>query len=160
MQPNDHKDNSVSDTSAMNGNAFQAAAICYRLRGKHREFLLILNKKGTRRLFPKGNVKEDESLWATAEREAKEEAGVEGRIDRKQPTFFWTRKGKRHPQEIAVAAYLLEVTRRTSDHESKRDPKWYSTQEALKALEENRDSEAYSELQRVLRKANSVLSKQ
>ena len=157
-QTNSRKDTSVSRTSAMNRNAHQAAAICFRHRGENLEFLLILNDKGTRRIFPKGNVKEDEALWAAAEREAKEEAGVEGDIRREQLTLLWICKGKKRPQEMAVAAFLLEVTRKTWDHESKRDPKWYSPQEALDALGENRDSEVASELQRVLRKARSDLS--
>ena len=152
---------SNSDTSEMKGNASQAAAICYRRRGEHLEFLLILNKDRTKRIFPKGNVKEDESLWAAAEREAKKEAGIkEYRIDKKKFTLFWIRKGKKRPQEISTAAYLIEVTRRTSEHESKRDPQWYNTQDALNALEENRERKVYSELQRVIRKASSHLSEQ
>jgi len=161
-QTSDRKGTSVSLASGkkrdVKRNVHQAAAICFRHRGENLEFLLILNDSGTRRVFPKGYVKEDEALWAAAEREAREEAGVEGNIRREQLTLFWIHKGKKRPQEMAVAAFLLEATRKTWDHKRKRDPKWYSYQEALDALAENRDSEVASELKRVLRKAISDLS--
>ena len=156
-QTNGNNDTSIPRPSAME-NARQAAAICFRHRGEKLEFLLILNDKRTRRIFPKGNVKEDEALWAAAEREAKKEAGVEGNIRKEPLTRFWIHKGKKRQQEMAVAAFLLEVTRKTRDHESKRDPKWYGYRDALDALKENRDSEVASELQRTLGKAISVLS--
>lgn len=149
---------SESHSSAISLNAHQAAAICFRRRGENLEFLLILNDKGTRRIFPKGNVKEDETLWAAAEREAMEEAGVEGNIRRTPLTFFWISKGKKQQEEMAIAAFLLEVTRKISDKKSKRKPKWYSYQKAIDALGKNRDPEAASELQRVLRKAISDLN--
>jgi len=157
-QASSGNDTSVPDTSAVNRNAHQAAAICFRHRGKNLEFLLIFNDKGTRRIFPKGSMKEDEALWAAAEREAKEEAGVEGIIRRERLTLFWASKGTKRPREMAVAAFLLEVTRKTLDHKNKRDPRWYSPSKAISALGKNRDSEVASELQRVLRKARSELS--
>ncbi len=137
--------------------ATQAAAICFRRRGEKLEFLLIRSGKGTRRIFPKGNVKEGEAPWSTAEREAKEEAGVEGQIRREPLTSYWHRQGGKHRQEWSTAAFLLEVTRKTPDHELNRDPKWYTPQEAEEAVAKNRDPKDAKELQRVIRMATAAL---
>ena len=133
----------------------QAAAICFRRRGEKLEFLLVRTDK--RRIFPKGNVKEGEALWIAAEREAKEEAGAEGQIQKKPLTSYWHRQGGEPRREWSTAAFLLEVTQRTPDHERGRDPKWYTPRKAEKAVAKNRDPEDAEELQRVIRVATKTL---
>ncbi|HEX9895916.1 MAG TPA: NUDIX domain-containing protein [Gemmatimonadales bacterium] len=59
----------------------QAGAIAFRSRGAQPEFLLVTRKNSHQEwLFPKGNVKTDDSLEETALKELREEAGVEGVI--------------------------------------------------------------------------------
>ena len=58
----------------------QSAALPYRLRNDDLEVLLITSRKGKRWLFPKGIVEPGLTPSASAAKEAKEEAGVEGEI--------------------------------------------------------------------------------
>jgi len=138
--------------------ASQAAAICYRRKGDELEFLLVRSRGGTRRIFPKGNVKEGEALWSAAEREAKEEACVTGLIQRTPLTTYWHRQGGKGQKEWSTAAFLLEVTHKTLERESKRKPMWYSPQKSEKALGKNRNSKDAKELQKVIRVAVDVLT--
>jgi 8-oxo-dGTP pyrophosphatase MutT (NUDIX family) len=48
----------------------QAMAVCYTVNGSEIQFLLVKNKKGNRRTFPKGSIKKSEMPWLTAVREA------------------------------------------------------------------------------------------
>ena len=58
----------------------QSAALPYRRRNDDLEILLITSRKGKRWLFPKGIVEPGLTPSASAAKEAKEEAGVEGEI--------------------------------------------------------------------------------
>lgn len=140
--------------------ARQAAAVCYRRRGGRLEFLLI-RSSGGRRIFPKGNPKEGEALWAAAEREAKDEAGVIGELNREALTIFWQRKGRRRGrrQEFAVAAFLLEVDHLLAKHKEGRKPKWYGPEDAERVLSKKRDSKEAEEFQRVIRLARAAIEK-
>ena len=132
--------------------ARQAAAVCFRRRGERLEFLLVRSSAGTRRLLPKGNIEKGETLWGAAAREAREEAGVKGQIERTPLTLFWHRPNGKSG-EWAIAAFLLEVTRLTDKGEDKRSPKWYSPEKADEALQKNRSAKEAAELRRVLRLA-------
>jgi 8-oxo-dGTP pyrophosphatase MutT (NUDIX family) len=140
--------------------AHQAAAVCYRRRGGRLEFLLI-RSSGGRRIFPKGNPKEGEALWAAAEREAREEAGAIGELNREALTIFWQRKGRRkgRRQEFAVAAFLLEVDRQLLEHKEGRKPKWYEPEDAERVLCKKRDSQEAKEFQRVIRLARAEIER-
>ena len=104
-----------------------AAAICYRRKNKSIEFLLIRTKGGKRWTFPKGHVKSDppELLWKAAEREAGEEAGAIGKIDKTPFTHYaYYKEGSNQGENIA--AYLMSVEeplRKTE--EPKRKPQWF-----------------------------------
>ncbi len=130
----------------------QAAAVCFRRRGERLEFLLVRSSAGSRRLLPKGNIEKGETPWEAAAREAREEAGVQGRIEPTPLTTFWHRPNAKGG-EWAIAAFLLEVTRRTDKHENNRAPKWYSPKKADQVLGKNRSSREAAELRRVLRLA-------
>lgn len=89
----------------------QAGAIAFRFRGKRTEFLLVTRRNSHREwLFPKGNVKTDDSMEETALKELREEAGAEGvilsrigRLERgtsKEPvsiTYFLVHSGFHRP---------------------------------------------------------------
>jgi 8-oxo-dGTP diphosphatase len=89
----------------------QAGAIAFRYRGKRTEFLLVNRPSFPGEwVFPKGNVKTDDSLEETALKELREEAGADGvvlsrigRLERgtiKQPvsiTYFLVHSGRTVP---------------------------------------------------------------
>jgi 8-oxo-dGTP pyrophosphatase MutT (NUDIX family) len=60
----------------------QAAALPYRNRGGRLEVALVTSSQGTRWVVPKGNLERGEAAWACAQREAFEEAGLLGRVER------------------------------------------------------------------------------
>jgi ADP-ribose pyrophosphatase YjhB (NUDIX family) len=58
----------------------QAGAIVIKGKGDDRRILVVTNKEKNVWLFPKGSVKKKETPEQAAEREVKEESGVEGRV--------------------------------------------------------------------------------
>lgn len=56
----------------------QSGVLAYRAFAEKAEILLIRNRKDTRWVIPKGLVEPDMTPWASAAKEAVEEAGVEG----------------------------------------------------------------------------------
>lgn len=132
----------------------QAAAVCYRWNGGQLEFLLILTS-GKRRIFPKGKIERGELPQRTAQREAREEAGVAGAISDDSLTVF--RHLKQGGEKKGVAAYLLRVENTLDSLEPHRDPRWYTPDQAIAALAAQRDPESAGELQRVIREACAAL---
>lgn len=137
----------------------QAAAVCYRV-SKHNtiEFLLV-QSSGKRWIFPKGRIEENENSWETAQREAFEEAGASGEIDKKQLTTFVHLKQdmKTRGVEILLLAHLLKVISIQKTKEKGRQPTWYSTDEALKVFAKDRSSKYYNEYKRVLELARDKI---
>ncbi|ERM95843.1 hypothetical protein AMTRI_Chr04g185230 [Amborella trichopoda] len=85
-----------------NGRRLIAGCIPYRFtteklsdngEGKTLEVLMISSQKGCSLLFPKGGWEKDESLKDAVRREALEEAGVQGKIEKRLAR--WTSKSKR-----------------------------------------------------------------
>jgi 8-oxo-dGTP pyrophosphatase MutT (NUDIX family) len=137
------------------GPADQAAAVCYRRVGGSVEFLLVRTKGGARWTFPKGHIESGEPAWRAAEREAREEAGVRGRIA-SQPLAIYPHKkrlsdGRR--VELLVAAYLLEVKAAGDTPEPGRDPTWFSPDQARQKLAEKRPPRYQDAYSRVLAEA-------
>ncbi len=132
----------------------QAAAVCYRWNGGQLEFLLVLTS-GKRRIFPKGKIEQGEIPQRTAQREAREEAGVAGAVSEEPLTVF--RHLKRSGKEKSVAAYLLRVENTLDPLEPHRDPQWYTPDQAIAALAAHREAESARELQRVIREACAAL---
>ena len=58
----------------------QAGAIIFSGEGATRRILLVTSKDKEKWIFPKGSVKKKETPEQAAEREAKEESGVEGKV--------------------------------------------------------------------------------
>ena len=132
----------------------QAAAVCYQLEAGQPKFLLI-KSSGRRWIFPKGKIDPGEDAWETAQREAFEEAGVSGKIDKKRlGTFIHIKQDlKSSGKEIVIAAYLLEVISTQEPSEKHRNPTWFSYKDAIKAFSEGRASKYFSEYEKVLEKA-------
>ena len=134
----------------------QVAAICYRVRNRGIEFLLI-RTRGGRWTFPKGGIEPGLTHAQAAALEAFEEAGVHGRIEETSFTHYTRRKRNDMPRsarsaakELQVNAHLCEVLRLGPPQESGRDPTWFSAQKAKRQLQQDRKPETGAELVRVV----------
>lgn len=143
----------------------QVAAVCYRIRKRGVELLLV-QTRGGRWIFPKGGLEPGLTPAQSAALEAFEEAGVHGRMEetpfaryfRVQPEGVLTRKSERRaePCEMAalpVVAYLCEVSYLEPPQESDRNPTWFSAEGAKRRLREGRALEFGSELSRIVDRA-------
>ena len=150
----------------------QVAAVCYRVRGNGIEFLLVQTRSG-RWIFPKGGVERGLTYAQSAAREAFEEAGVHGRIEevpfaryyRQRPDLATAARTSesesdlRPEQELAVAAYLCEVSHLEPPQESNRNPRWFSVEKVKQRLREDRTPEFGAELSRVVDRAASRIER-
>jgi 8-oxo-dGTP pyrophosphatase MutT (NUDIX family) len=128
----------------------QVAAICYRVRERGIEFLLVRTRAG-RWTFPKGGVEPGLTHAQTAALEAFEEAGVHGRMEEAEFTSYVRRERKdKRTVEVTVHAYLCEVLRLGPPQESKRNRTWFSAEKAMKHLREGRSARNAAQLTPVL----------
>jgi 8-oxo-dGTP pyrophosphatase MutT (NUDIX family) len=144
----------------------KVAAVCYRIRRRGIEFLLV-QTRGGRWIFPKGGVESGLSHAQSAALEAFEEAGVHGRMEQIPFARYFRRKPRRetaedtrpaarssHP-ELAVAVHLCEVSRLEPPQEVDRNPTWFSAEKAKQRLLEDRAPEFGAELARVVDRASA-----
>ena len=116
------------------------------------EFLLVRTSDGLRWTFPKGHIEKGESPEKAAAREAKEEAGVTGKVSPlpiAEYSFPLQISGQGTKSE-RVAAFLLEVTEKIDLQEPAREPTWFEPQEAKKKLAERREQEFAVEHEQVV----------
>ena len=134
--------------------ADRAAAVPYRRGSDGVEFLLVTTLGAPKRwTFPKGRRdKDDDTLADAAAREAREEAGVAGKLEgrRLAEYRFPAGNGKEH----VVAAFLLEVTREKPEKwrkgdDATRERAWRSRDAALELLKDS-DALYHSEMARVI----------
>jgi len=156
--PGNHLEGNLTDieTSSVPGPGDQVAAICYRNGSSGVEYCFIKSSSG-RRIFPKGRVEKGEDPWNSAAREAKEEAGVLGKVCPATLTSFWYERPKRGTREL-VTAYLLEVVVDKVLREDGRKPKWWTLEKALEKLSKKKHASNAEELKRVLREADAAIS--
>jgi 8-oxo-dGTP pyrophosphatase MutT (NUDIX family) len=127
----------------------QVAAVCYRIRKRGIEFLLV-QTRGGRWIFPKGGAEPGFTHAQSAALEAFEEAGVHGRIEEIPFARFIL-----HKTDAAVTAHLCGVSRLERPQESNRNPTWFSAEKAKQRLLKNRTPEFGSELARVVDRAEA-----
>src|SRR5215469_4464256 len=132
----------------------QVAAVCYRLRNNHVEFLLV-QTRGGRWTFPKGNAEPGLTPAQAAALEAFEEAGVHGRME--EASFArYVRRKRRASQRDAMAtdvvfnAHLCEVLWLGPAQESGRNPTWFSPEKTKRRLREDRAPDFAAELTRLV----------
>ena len=118
----------------------QAGAVPYR-HGPHGVEVLLVTSKGTGRwVIPKGNISKGDSAFRTAEREAREEAGVTGTIDENPLGRFTYSKQLASGEFIpaAVEVFGLEVARQLKNwpERTERQFQWMSVQQAVEAVSE------------------------
>ena len=106
--------------------------------------------------FPKGGANEHETTAAAAAREAHEEAGVRGSIERVPFIFYRHCKPKRlksRREVVLVHAHLCAVKRLLAPSEEYRDPTWFTASKAKRRLQKYRDSEFAAEVVGVIDRA-------
>ena len=139
----------------------QVAAVCYRVRGRRIEFLLV-QTRGGRWTFPKGSAEPGLTTAQAAALEAFEEAGVHGRMEEASFTrYVRPKRGGEHKPgevELIVTAHLCEVLRPETPQEADRNPRWFSAQKAKRRLRQRRASDYAAELVRVIDRAMTCLS--
>ncbi len=135
----------------------QVAAVCFRRRGPDVEFLLVNTNGGGKWTFPKGDPDSSLSHSKAAEREAWEEAGVQGTIEPRHfhlyihsKGVFWKPPGVR---EFVIKAFLLEVDHIGQPDEHTRNPTWFGPDDAKKILAKGREVKYARELQAVVDRA-------
>lgn len=114
-----------------------AGVVAYRVTDGAPEFLLVeATSKRDDWVFPKGHLAQGEAPSEAALREAREEAGVEGRLGTYLGTQAFEAKGER----VRVAWWLLETKQEAPSPEARRT-RWCSLETALSAVsrEEQRD---------------------
>ncbi|MBD8889988.1 NUDIX domain-containing protein [Roseibium litorale] len=124
----------------------QIAALCYRVMadpgpdGKRCEVLMVTSRGTGRWILPKGWPIMTRKGHKTAEIEAFEEAGVNGKAGKKPFASFQSHKGFRGgfavPTDVLV--YLVEVTGETQDYPElgQRERKWMPIEDAVKIASE------------------------
>lgn len=146
----------------------QVAAVCYHIRNQEIQFLLIQTRGSGRWTFPKGSAEAGLTHAQAAALEAFEEAGVHGRIEEAAFAQYFCRKqaairkagadpGK---GKLAVSAHLCEVIRLRTPKESNRNRTWFSVQDALQRLREDRTKAEGAEFARVIDRAVARIQKQ
>ena len=136
------------------------AAVCYRVRKRGIEFLLV-QTRGGRWTFPKGSAEPGLTTAQAAALEAFEEAGVHGRMEEASFARYlrWKNGSGRRPElELVVTAHLCEVLRLDAPQESGRNPRWFSAEKAKRKLKEKRAADYGEELVRVIERASRCLS--
>lgn len=142
----------------------RVAAVCYRVSPEP-SFLLVTTKGSSpsRQLwtFPKGRIEPGERVHDAAAREAKEEAGVLGRIDPEPLTRYRYSAGTGAlGRPLEVEAYLLEVQEEgpPSPGERLRRRAWFSPADAERHLAEHRSAAVGSEHRRVIGEALEAIA--
>jgi 8-oxo-dGTP pyrophosphatase MutT (NUDIX family) len=134
------------------------AAVCYRLREGELEFLLVRTRNG-HWTFPKGGVDQDPTTADAAAREAYEEAGVIGSVERVPFISYRHCKPSSRRRVVVVQAHLCRVKQLVPPPEQYRDPTWLSASKAKRRLQKYRSAEFALELAGVIdRAAQRIMS--
>ncbi len=110
----------------------QSSAIPYRVRDGRTEFLLITSLKGNW-IFPKGIVEPGESPEETALKEAREEAGICGRLHA-LPIGSYTHVKWETLCEVVVFLLEVELEDDSWPEQQERRRAWFGIDEAQKAI--------------------------
>jgi 8-oxo-dGTP pyrophosphatase MutT (NUDIX family) len=146
----------VSQPSRLPKARQQVAAVCYRMRKRGVQFLLV-QTRGGRWIFPKGGVEPGMTHAQSAALEAFEEGGVHGRIEEISFARYFRPKSDNAAGSSdagpAITAYLCEVSQLELPQERERKPTWFSAEEAKSRLGEHRTREYGAELALVVDRA-------
>ena len=135
------KEASDKRASAISRRHIQYAALPYRSNGKSELEVMLVTSRGTRRwIIPKGWPKIGLAPHRTAEEEAFEEAGVAGKVGKKQiGTYSYDKVLKKGlTASYRVQVFPLRVTRQHKQWPEKhqRQTRWYRPIDAAKSVKE------------------------
>ena len=127
----------------------QSAALPYRSRDGKLEVLLITSRSGKRWVIPKGIVEPGLSPWTSAAKEAREEAGIEGRISTEASTRY---RQDKWGGTCRIDVYPMRVDLELDDwpEATIRKRKWFTPKAAAKRLERKK-------LQKAIRSLSDVI---
>lgn len=131
-------------TGAARGRPVAAAVAMRRRSAGGVEYLLVRTSNGGRWTFPKGHCELGETLADAAAREAVEEAGAHGHVDREPFAYY------RYGRQDVVAAFRLTVQREARPMEDHRDPTWFGLEAARSRLAAGHDRGFGEQMERVL----------
>ncbi len=120
----------------------QYAALCYRAKKKQGvvEILLLTSRDTGRWIIPKGWPMPGKKAHAVAEREAFEEAGARGKVEKEPFGFYHYRKalqtGLRIPVKVQVHALEVEEMAKNFPERGSRRLTWVSPAEAAARVNE------------------------
>lgn len=118
----------------------QAAALPWRRAGDDIEVMLITSRGSGRWVLPKGWPERGETLWQTAQREAAEEAGVDGPISHMEAGVYFY--GKVHAtgleRRCEVHVFALEAARIADEwpERGQRERVWVPRRQAAGMVDE------------------------
>jgi 8-oxo-dGTP pyrophosphatase MutT (NUDIX family) len=121
---------------------FQFAALPYRRRTDNAalEVMLITSRDTGRWVVPKGWPAEREAAWDCAAREAREEAGLVGEIERRPVGSYHYKKllDSGLPVWCTVEVFALAVTQRLDSwpEQGERTGRWFTLDDAASAVDE------------------------
>ncbi|MBL6774406.1 MAG: NUDIX hydrolase [Candidatus Puniceispirillum sp.] len=107
--------------------------IPFDISGGRVSIMFVTSQRRGRWIFPKGNLKPDESHKKGCKREAFEEAGVEGRIISELPmTHVVTKSSNGKLSEVAVTYYPMLVSKQFDKwpEQAKRERQWALLEDA------------------------------
>ncbi len=119
--------------------ARQVAALCFRKRKGRVDILLITSRQTRRWVIPKGWPMPPLKDYNAARREAFEEAGVEGHLQRKKfGSFSYAKLRLKDSLAIRVDVYLFEVEleKKTWPEMRERERRWFGVDEAAHRVQE------------------------
>ena len=126
--------------AAKRASGIQYAALPYRVCGDSIEILLITSLTTHRWIIPKGWPMNGHEPWACAAREALEEAGVSGEIEKTAIGYYHYFKQVKNSVEVPckVDIFPLKVTRerKTWPEKDERKRRWRALPEAAATIEE------------------------
>ena len=116
----------------------QSAVLAWRMGEKGPEILLITSLETGRWIVPKGWPEADETLAASAEREAFEEAGIRGRVSQTPiGTYHYSKasaSGLERRCEVQVFAMEVDEAEKRWPEKHQRDRRWLAPGDAAKRV--------------------------
>ncbi len=110
------------------------------MAGGKLEIMLITSRDTGRWILPKGWIDKGEQAWGAAEREAREEAGLKGRIAREAiGSYFYEkirRVGRTVPCEVTVYPLKVQEASTRWKEQAERERRWFPLEVAAKLVSE------------------------
>ncbi|HEV2365853.1 MAG TPA: NUDIX hydrolase [Caulobacteraceae bacterium] len=137
----------------------QYGALPYRTSGGL-EVMLITSRETGRWVIPKGWPMKGKTAPEAAAREALEEAGVEGEVDKPVGSYAYTKFGKRGvgvPCKVKVFPLKVTAQRDTWREQGEREVRWFEARAAADAVQERQLARLIRKFAKKARRAEARL---